>query len=242
MTLVFALQGKDEIVVAADSMAHDGPDTGGSYKLSVKKLLPVRGNWLLGFSGDQDGYTIYKHIKAQNWESNLSSDINLGADEYARKMRDTYDQTGCRGRTTLLLCGVSNGEPATYTWSLGRDSHDQVEFSGAQTRPERAGIGAGQHGALYFASAFHRREMDTRQRMLLAHFCVSEAAKLDPRLGGHVDLALVKENSPVRFFSQDELVKVQLAGEKIFGLLTKRFAAAGPPIMGRLGRSEKSSV
>lgn len=242
MTLVFALQGKDEVVVAADSMAHDGPDTGGSYKLSVKKLLPVRANWLLGFSGAQDGYTIYKNIQATGWESHLSSDIHLGANEYACKMRDTYDQTGCQGDTTILLCGVSNGEPATYTWSLGRDNNGRVKFSGAQIRPGRAGIGAGQHGALYFASAFHRREMDTRQRILLAHFCVGEAAKLDPRLGGHVDLALVKENGPVRFFSQDELVKVQLAGEKICGWLAKRFAAPGPPIIGLLGRAEKSSV
>jgi hypothetical protein len=33
-------------------------------------------------------------------------------------------------------------------------------------------IGASVHGALYLAGEHHRRQMDTRQRVQLAHFCV----------------------------------------------------------------------
>jgi hypothetical protein len=147
-------------------------------------------------------------------------------------MRDLYDQIGCQGDTTVLLCGVSKGEPATYTWSLGRDSNGQVKFSGAQIRPERAGIGAGQHGALYFASAFHRRDMDTKQRILLAYFCLSEAAKHNLRVGGHIDVALVKENSAVRLFSQAELSEVERASKGIAESLARRFVCPWPINLG----------
>ena len=232
MTLVFALQGQDEIVVAADSMAHDGPDSEGRYKSSVRKLHPLPNHWLFGFADGQSAYAIYNQIKAQGWESQLSANIALGAQEYAEKMRDLYEKSSYQDSTTAILCGVSNGEPATYSWSLSRDDKGQVKFAGAQIRPERAGIGARQHGALYFASAFHRRDMDTKQRISLAYFCLSEAAKHDLRVGGHIDVALVKENSAVRLFSQAELSEVERASMGIAESLARRFVAPGPSISG----------
>jgi len=142
-----------------------------------------------------------------------------------------YEQIGCQGDTTALLCGVSEGEPATYTWRLSREKDNgTIKFKGASIRPRRAGIGASQHGALYFASAFHRKEMHTRQRILLAYFCVSEATKHDIRVGGHIDIALVRENNPVRFFGQDELAKVKRRSKEILRSLDNHFTAPGPSI------------
>ncbi len=58
--------------------------------------------------------------------------------------------------------------------------------------------------------------MNTQQRILLAYFCVSEAAKHDLRIGGHIDVALVKE-SPVLVFSPSELAEVERASKEIAG-------------------------
>ncbi len=64
----------------------------------------------------------------------------------------------------MLLTGVRNGEPGVYAWSLECDPNGHIIFSGATQRPDRTAIGAGYHGALYFANAFHSSEMDTKQR------------------------------------------------------------------------------
>lgn len=80
-------------------------------------------------------------------------------------------------------------------------------------------------------NAFHSPEMDTKQRILIAYFCVREAAKYDPRVGGNIEVALITEER-VRLFSQDELAEVERASKEIAGWIARRFAAPGPPITG----------
>jgi hypothetical protein len=66
---------------------------------------------------------------------------------------------------------------------------------------------------------------------LIAYFCVREAAKYDPRVGGNIEVALITEER-VRLFSQDELAEVERASKEIAGWIARRFAAPGPPITG----------
>ncbi len=62
MTLVVALQGQSEIVIAADSMVHDG-DSSGMYKFDQTKLLKVGDRWLFASAGTQVGYVLHKQIE-----------------------------------------------------------------------------------------------------------------------------------------------------------------------------------
>lgn len=228
MTLVVALQGQHEIVMAADRLAHED-DPGGMYKFEVKKLRLVGDRWLAGFAGTQIGYELHKQIEREGFQP--SSNIHEAVHEYAAQMRGLYEKRGYQGFTSAILAGVSNGEPGVYGWSLERDSQGRINFAGAVAAPHRIAIGAQHHGALYFANAFHTPEMDARQRVLLAYFCVREAAKYDPRVGGNVEAALITE-SGVKMFSQAELAEVERASKEIAAWLAGRFAAAGPPIPG----------
>ena len=146
-------------------------------------------------------------------------------------MRELYEKHSYTGSASLLLAGIQDGRSALYSWSLERDVQGQIKFDGALLAPGRAAIGANNHGALYFANAYHSPDLNTSQRILLAYLCVSEAAKHDPRIGGPVEVALVGE-SGVTFFSLEDLVEVRKESARIARALAKRIASFNPRIKG----------
>ncbi len=226
MTLVLALQGQHEVVMAADSMVHTSAPEG-MYKSKMSKLTKVAQNWVIGIAGGPAGYYLQRCME----EANMSIDPkgHAGVNEYEEKMRDLYRRGGYRDDALFLLACVHEDGPAVYDWKLKTDIEGHLMSSGVQPSYGIAAIGAYRHGALYLAHAYHTSEMDTRQRVRLAYLCVHEAAKQDPRVGGPVEIAIVSARG-VTFLSQDDLETLKGECREITAQLRKRLLEPGPPI------------
>ncbi len=226
MTLVVALEGKDEVVVAADSRIIEGENEG-RYQSEHTKLLRVGPNWILGVAGTVIGYELHSRMESENRA--FHPDIRIGTHGYAKRMRELYEECECSGPAFLILAGVYKGRPSIYGWNLERDRDGRIQFGGAMPAFGRTAIGANHHGALYFANAHHAPEMPTNQRVLLAYFCVTEAAKHDPRVGGAVEVAVIREDGAI-FLSQEALAKVGRESAGIAASIGKLFRGANPRI------------
>ena len=73
--------------------------------------------------------------------------------------------------------------------------------------------------------------MDTGQRILLAYFCVREAAARDPRIRAPIEIAVVRENG-VRCFSGEQLSEVERRSEEIVAQIAGAFHGPAPMIPG----------
>jgi hypothetical protein len=68
-------------------------------------------------------------------------------------------------------------------------------------------IGSACHGAMYFMSEHHSPEMSECQRLQLAHFCITEAAKHDRRVEGPVYMATAGDGD-ARFIAEPEVLHI----------------------------------
>ncbi len=227
MTLILGLIGKDEVVVAADSEAYDGTPEG-LYRFSVSKLHPF-GKWLLGFADGPAAYTLHSRMVAAH--ESFDTNMAIGVHDYAARMKGLYVQGGYKEATSVMAAAVCEGKPSIYCWRLQADDTGKLAFTGVVEKVERGVIGALGHGALYFANAYHSDSLTTSQRIRLAHFCISQATKYDPRVGGTVEVALVKENG-VRCFSRSDLAQVERESRQIAKSLAGCFKKLGPKIGG----------
>jgi hypothetical protein len=193
-SLVLALAGVGEIVVAADGLGYVG-DEDGYYKFEFgRKFRAVTNkNWILGFAGTELGQPLFEIIDRK--EDLPSKDINETAMYLAKRMRELYCKYAPqRPKTELLLAGVQAGKPHIYTWELSSTPLWGVEMKGPELFEPYAAIGTKHHGALYFANKLPLRKMTTAQLVQLAHFCVNETARQDPRVGGKIEIVIVRED------------------------------------------------
>jgi 20S proteasome alpha/beta subunit len=185
MTLIVALQGKDELVFASDTLGWDGVREG-YYKCRVSKLRLIGPNWISGSSGTGVGADVQAQIEAG--KETFEPDIDVGAPAYALRTVELYRKSQYVGETTFMLGGFNRDEPVIYRWGL-------PGFSGPiRCRAGRATIGSGEHGAMHFAAAYHKTSMTTEQRMLLAYFCIHEVTKHGPRVGAPIELAVARRH------------------------------------------------
>jgi 20S proteasome alpha/beta subunit len=215
MTLVVALQGQDDLVFASDTLGLDGVKEG-YYKFQARKLRVIGRNWVSGSSGTGTGADVQTQIEAAG--ESFAEDIDLGAPAYALRTLEVYRKSQYVGESNILLGGFNQHGPFLYRWSL-------PEFSGpTRCTAGRCAIGVSEHGAMHFAAAYHRPSMTTEQRMLLAYFCIYEVTKHDPRVGGAIDLAVVRQNG-VQSFTADQLNPIRRECEALDGYISSRFLA-----------------
>ena len=219
MSLIVALQGRDELVFASDTLGWDAMKEG-YYKFQVSKLRVLSRNWILGSAGTGIGADLQEQIEAST--ESFGSDIDLGARAYARRTAELYRRCRYVGETSFLLGGFNRQGPVLYRWSF-------PEFSGAvRCRAGRAAIGIGEHGAMYFAAAYHTESMTTETRMLLAHFCIHEVTRRDPQVGTPIELAVARHDG-VRTCSPNELASLHRESEALTTYISTRFSSPGMP-------------
>jgi hypothetical protein len=131
----------------------------------------------------------------------------------------------------FLLAGVDDWGPFMHQWSFDRAKPGRPIFliGPSICYGDHEAIGVAVHGALYFAGEHNRREMDTSQRVQLAHFCVTEAAKHDYRIGGPIDLAIANANG-VSCSPESKLPGLRQRTQAIAAQIRSIFSAAGPAI------------
>ena len=229
MTLIVALVGEGDAVLAADSKGRSG-DGGGYYASTINKLKRVNKNWILGVAGSQNGLDMYDTIRIAS--DSFSPDIHVGASQYALRMRELYKQQEYKDSSSFFLAGAGEKYVAIYRWTLERASDGTVDFSGVNRVIEKDAIGAELHGALYFAYAFHKPAMGRAQRISLAHLCVTEACKQDPRVGLPVEVGLVCLDRDPQLFSADHLREVAEHNREIISEFHEMILEAHPQIDG----------
>ena len=215
MTLIVALQGKDELVFASDTLLWEGVKEG-YYRFQVSKLRVIGQDWISGSSGTGVGADVQAQIAAA--QEAFEPDVDAGAPAYALRTAELYRKTQYVGETSFLLGGFGQNGPVIYRWSL-------PGFSGPmRCRGGRGAIGIREHGAMHFAAAYHQTSMTTEQRMLLAYFCVYEVTKQDPRVGAPIELAVARRGG-VKIFAGTELACFQRESEALANYISDKFFA-----------------
>lgn len=214
MTLIVALQGKDELVFASDTLVWEGVKDG-YYTSQVSKLRVVGQNWISGSAGTGIGADVQAQIAA-GYEV-FEPDVDEGVPAYALRTAELYRKSQYVGDTSFLLGGFGRDGPAIYRWGL-------PGFSGPmRSRGGRCTIGIGEHGAMYLAAAYHQTSMTTEQRMLLAYFCIYEITKHDPRVGSPIEVA-VAHRGGVKIFTGTQLARFQRESEGLTDYISDKFS------------------
>jgi Proteasome subunit len=227
-SLVLALSGVDEIVVAADGLGFVG-DENGHYEFEFGKKFRVvtNKNWVLGFAGTELGQPLFEIIDRK--DRLPAKDINETAMYLFKGMRDLYEQFALqREKTELLLAGIQDGKPHIYTWEFSSSLSRGSESRGPELSVPYYAIGAKRHGALYFANKLLRRKLNTSQLVQLAHFCVSETASHDPSVGGKIEIVIVREDS-VESVAPPDMQRLAARSEGISNSVDELFLSFEPP-------------
>jgi 20S proteasome alpha/beta subunit len=213
MTLIVALQGEDDLVFASDTLVWEGVKEG-YYTSQASKLRVIGQDWISGSAGTGTGADVQAQIAAA--QEVFEPAVDAGAPTYALRTAELYRRSQYVGETSFLLGGFGQDGPAIYRWSL-------PGFSGpVRSRGGRGTIGIGEHGAMYFAAAYHRTSMTTEQRMLLAYFCVYEVTKHDPRVGAPIELAVARRGE-VKTFAGSELAGFQRESQALANSISDKF-------------------
>jgi len=214
MTLIVALQGKDELVFASDTLVWEGVKEG-YYTSQVSKLRVIGQDWISGSAGTGVGADVQAQIAAA--QEVFQQDVDTGAPAYALRTAELYRKSQYVGDTSFLLGGFGQNGPVIYRWSLPGFSGPMRSLGG------RCTIGIGQHGAMYLAAAYHQTSMTTEQRMLLAYFCVYEVTKHDPRVGAPIELAVARRGG-VKIFAGTELAYFRRESQALANYISDKFS------------------
>src|SRR5208283_3931092 len=104
--------------------------------------------------------------------------------------------------------------------------NEEVKIEGPREQQYRVAIGACNHGAMYFATQFHRENMSIEQNVLLAFHCVAEAAKHDIRVDRPVDVLTVTRDG-VSIYPESQLSGFVSRSEKITATISEGLSAEG---------------
>ena len=186
MTLVVALAGKDEIIIAAERLCLLG-DTDGQYRSDISKIREMKGGITAGIAGARSGLTLLERANELT-ENNASSKRKL-IDAYAAKLAELYGRS--YDEIKFLLCAVENSQPLLYIFGFNR----QATFLPAEVTEGRVAVGLSKHGALHFLHTYHSRQMNTKELAFLAYFSIHQAIRNDPRLKGPIDVYAIRSDS-----------------------------------------------
>ena len=203
MTLVVALRGPDHIVVAADRLAHIRDDAG-MYRHKCAKLRTInKGRWVVGMSGAEAGLGLLDVLEArppQSFEGHPEESMHVYVDAMWRE----YEKRHFDEDMFFVVAGVQGECPFMCEWAFREPAGLPRSPWGPTTiYADRCALGACRHGALYFTSEHHNAEMTVGQRVALAHFAISEAAKHDDRVERPVDVAIADKDGVVLLAERD---------------------------------------
>ena len=162
-------------------------------------------------ANDMEGAQVIDELDAQRkrWFSkNLHNDVS----ELAKCSLLAYQEKHWRYQTHFLLAGIHEGKPEIWTWEIrpGPVSDDKDELICCGPTRENhhfSAIGAGAHGALYFADKFHNETASPEQNILLAYHCIAGIAEQDRRVDHPIDVAVIAGAKPL-FYTERELKSI----------------------------------
>src|SRR5947209_4696970 len=159
MTLILALRGKDHVVVAGDTLGHT-TDTGGMYRFACKKLFPVNsGKWIIGVAGGSAAIGLVELIEHHQPTSSVPA-LRF-AETFSSEVHSRCQKANCDENMWFLFAGVEGTRPFIYSWSFigeGRMQSPSMRWPTDEGELHEA-IGTSKHGALYFASEHHSKDM-----------------------------------------------------------------------------------
>jgi len=209
MSLAHGLIGKQSVVMAADSYGHSN-DPGGMYGYHFSKLMLVnQDRWILGIAGSDSSRSIPEELQRKQFT--FDGQIDDAVLRYSKEIFSIRVERSYRGDCYFLLAAFDNGVPCFYEWHLLDSGSGQLS---RRLSVQIAAIGARYHGALYFSHAYHRPDMGDEELALLAHFCVSEAANHDPRIGRPIDVGIVRSDG-ARLLAPEEIAAVEAASLEV---------------------------
>lgn len=238
MSLVIALKGTDSVVLAADTLAVS-EDPAGMSKFKCSKLRAVNNvRWVVGFAGWGDAPGLIEVVNRRGFD--FGQDAFMGIATYAHELWTEYQRRHFSGVMDFLLAGMDSSVPFIQRWSFDvpRRGRPMSLIGPSFCDRDHEAIGVCGHGGLYFAAEYHREDMDTRQMVSLAHFCVSEVAKQELLVGGPVDMAIVNRNGAI-CLPESRFPGLRQRSESIVALMRSAFSAAGPDIPPKALPSER---
>jgi 20S proteasome alpha/beta subunit len=215
MTLIVAMVGRNEIVIGADGICHNGNLNGAYVNKSQKLRRVLKDKWVVGVSGTTGGYTVLNRAKAS--ERGNISDL---ADHLDGIYREGYS---CD--LGFVFAGFEDNRPALYTW------HGMRAGVIGLTLAEEGHVAAGldKHGALHFMHRYHSTEMDANQLALLCHYCLSEAMRQDRRLGDPISMAVISRDA-ITDLDEAQLKELRDASIRMSKKIGKLFIKDAPSI------------
>ncbi len=200
------------------------------YRRKCRKLLKVnKSRWVVGIAGSDESLSLIDTFNLRGFV--FGQHASASVRDYAHELWDEYRGRGFSLDMHFLLAGIDIRGPFMHQWSFDRSKPGRpISLIGPSIcYSDNEAIGASVHGALYFAGEHHREDMDTAQRVSLAHFSVCEAAKHDLRVGGPVDIAIVNADG-VACSPESKFPGLRQRTEAIAAQIQSIFSAAGPTI------------
>ncbi|MBO8166387.1 MAG: hypothetical protein H0Z25_04130 [Kosmotoga sp.] len=227
MSLVLALKGKDGIVMASDSRATIGDPRGmTTANDTVQKVFTLNNKLILGMAGNANiGLSLIQEFKRRENEfSHLNKTIDILRRISCNKMKDWFGQPEVVTSQNILkrwpvilflVAGYDREEIGIYTLN---STHN---FAPEATTLNFSAIGVVPL-AIYLLNRLHDPDASVESLKLLAIYCIRETATQDGKVGGPVQMTIIKENGIISI-SKDEINKLVLASENYNTLLKNAF-------------------
>jgi hypothetical protein len=230
MTLILALEGRDGLVLGADSRGTIGDPRGLTAINDVqKKLFRLSDYCGITVSGSAELAArmidlLQRRIGEQGLvdaDPIMDQVVNVAKQEYNNWFggprpwfspgQPVHDQ---RPVTIFILAGYNRPtdqqpdfQPRIYLLNSQLDFAPQLCTTGIML------AGVPQY-AIYLSHRYYNREMTVANLTGLAAYLIAETATQDPKVGGPIRLATVKPNDPYRELGEDEVSKIVARNEK----------------------------
>ncbi|HEV3041728.1 MAG TPA: hypothetical protein VHA33_28440 [Candidatus Angelobacter sp.] len=214
MSLVVALAGEKEIVIAADTLLMMG-DSEGYYKQKqpFPKIFKQNSDSL--FVVGITGHSAARYYLTSEKVLDVAS-FSETVENYKHCIDDNYALNNCHAEFTFA--GFEGNEPRIYFCKC---------YDGLATlEPKDLGrsvSGISGHGAMYFVHRYHNRKMRLEELQILACFAVREAVDFEIRLGRPLELAVVRPAQQPHFLQEKEIADLEKQCERINGQIRKIF-------------------
>lgn len=222
MTLVVAVAGKSEVILASESLCQLG-DGDGQYNVSTSKIR-LMGDVAFGFAAGRSGFGLFSAVGKRTPfrdDESLHEGITRFIAAMGREYKDNrYDDT-----VRFLVCGVDDKEPLIYVGNF----MDGVVAGPAHISEGRIAIGIEKHGALHFLHRYHHRNMTTNELAFLAYFSISETIFHDGRVKKPIDVFIVREGL-AKPLEREQILQLENASQESADAIGEVLVKAAPDL------------
>jgi len=193
MTLIACLKASTAIILASDSRGTIGDPRGlTAINDTQKKIWPI-GKHGLGLAGASEmGATLLDELKG---EVSGDDDIGIAKDKIVDKCMGLFDhwfrntQPAQRPVVLMTLAGhrFADGVPEPIVYLL----NSQLNFAPQLIGHMPCLSGVPQY-AVYLMHRYYDPSISVEKAKALSHYLISETASQDPKVGGPVQMAIIK--------------------------------------------------